>query len=198
MAGYLLDRRAVSRFAFCFQSIRAIPCTRVSNLNTIKRTLCTLGLLLLFGHAASAQSILNFSRVLLDSANNTGIAITNPSPYPADVLLTLYGPDGNSISNGNATLNPISYRIDPKSQIQVLASDLFGLQNAEGWVQATSLTSGLMGFYFTGDFNSTLDGSESLTPMSAQVLPLISEDQSAHTDLLIVNPGATAGPRRSV
>jgi hypothetical protein len=146
---------------------------------------------LLFSQFASAQSVLNFSRVLLDGSNNSGIAITNPSSYYAYVLLTLYGPDGNPINN-NTALNPFNYVIEPKSQIQVLASDLFGVSNAEGWVQATSTTSGLMGFYFTGDFNSTLDGSESVTPMTSQVLPLIRDDQTAHTDLLLINPGTTA------
>ena len=189
MEEYLLSRRADPKFAFVFSKIKVPQRTRVSNSNTLKRTLCTLAFVFLLVQSASAQSVLNFSRVLLDSSNTTGIAITNPGSYYADVLLTFYGLDGNPIQNG--VLNPtgrMNYRLAPKTQVQVLASELF--DGGEGWIQATSPTSGLMGFYFTGDFNSTLDGSPSVAAMTSQVLPLIREDVTAHTDLLITNPGS--------
>ena len=82
----------------------------MSNSNTFKRTLCTLGFLVLFAQIASAQSILNFSRVALDGSNNTGIAITNPSIYSADVLLTFYGLDGTgtgTILYSDGTIAPV-------------------------------------------------------------------------------------------
>jgi len=183
-----LSRRAKSPIAFFLSGLRANEKIRVSKSNTIQRTFCTLGLLLLFANTAAAQSVLNFAGITRD-ARQQGIAIINPNTYYADVQLTLYGLDGNPVGG---LMNPINQRIAPKSQLQMLASELFIAGTAEGWVQATSVSSGLTGFYFAGDFNSALDASEASTPMLMQVLPLIREDQTNHTEIVIINPGSTA------
>ncbi len=129
--------------------------------------------------------MLNFPRAI---ANQTGIAVINPNPYFADVQLTFYGPDGSPVGDG--AINPVNYRIGPKSELQMMARDLFVSDHAEGWIQATSASTGLTGFYFTGDFSSALDGSAPAGSMTAQVIPLIREEGSTHTDLLIINPGS--------
>src|SRR5262249_25954784 len=128
-----------------------------------------------------------FPRAISDQ---TGIAIINPNPYFADLQLTFYDADGNPIADG--AINPVNYRIGPKSELQMMVRDLFVSPAAEGWVQATSTSSGLSGFYFTGDFSTTLDGSAPAPSLTAQVIPLIREESSTHTDLAIVNPGNTS------
>lgn len=160
---------------------------RVSNINTIKRSLLTLTLLFLVVGSASGQSVLGFPRAIVDGAQDTGVAITNPNPYFADVLLTLYAPDGTPVANG--LINPVSYRIAPKSQLQMQVSKLFAAGNAEGWIQVTSTSSGLIGYYFNGDYRETLEGAETALPMLNQSIPLIREDPTTRTDLFVANPG---------
>jgi hypothetical protein len=149
-----------------------------------RRVWYTAAVLLLLAQAAHAQSVLNFPR---SSVEQTGIAIINPNTNFADVQLTFYGLDGTPLADG--AVNPVNYRIGPKSELQMMARDLFVAARAEGWIQATSSSPGLTGFYFTGDFSSKLDGSPSAPALTAQVLPLIREDVNEHTDLLIINPG---------
>jgi hypothetical protein len=82
---------------------------RVTVLTTGLRAVCTLGLVCLLSRAGLAQSVLNFP-----VRDLTRIAITNTTPYAADVKFTLYNADGSqataarfSQSNrGKATRKP--------------------------------------------------------------------------------------------
>ncbi len=168
--------------------LQAAGSVRVSNINTIKRGLFTLALLLLVVQAASAQTVLNFPRAVSDGPQDTGVAIMNPNPYFADVQLTLYGFDGNPIANG--LVNPVNYRIAPKSQIQMSVSQMFLSGKVEGWIQASSASNGLTGFYFNGDYAETLEGDEAASEYLNQVIPMVRETQTTHTDLMIANPTA--------
>jgi hypothetical protein len=185
-----LIRRNSSEATCFFKRLQVSLWTGVSKSNTTRCTLFTLALLVLFAQAAAAQSVLNFGRAVYDGRLDTGVVITNPNPYPASVQLTFYGPDGNPIANG--MVNPVNYQIGPKSELQMFLHELFIANGGDGWIQATSTSSGLAGFYFSGDFSSTLDGSESLSPLLSQAIPLIREEQNTHTDLMIINPNATS------
>ena len=123
---------------------------RVIKVDTLLRVVYTLGLSVILAQAASAQSVLNFAKATVSDSLNGGFAVTNPTANYADVQFTLYGLDGNPVSSG--LVNPVRYRIAPKGQISMPATEIFAASKVEGWVQATSPTSGLMGSYVSGDF----------------------------------------------
>ncbi|PYR90616.1 MAG: hypothetical protein DMG19_05635, partial [Acidobacteria bacterium] len=145
----------------------------------------------MLAQATSAQSVLNFARATVNDRLNGGFAVTNPTSNYADVQFTLFGLDGNPVSSG--LVNPVRYRVAPKGQISMLASDLFASSKIDGWVQVTSPTSNLSGSYFSGDFATMLGVAESSPPLVTQVIPVIRDDQTTKTEIAIVNPAATNG-----
>lgn len=173
----------------------------MNKFNTLLRVVYTLGLSLMLSQFASAQSavpagsVLNFSKVTLNAQSNAGFAVTNPTSTYADVTFTLYGLDGNPIPTTVTALNPIRYRVAPKGQISMLAATLFAPSaSVDGWVQVTSPTPGLIGSYLSGDFTTTLQGARSGPGMLTQVVPLIREDSTYNTQLVIVNPNSGTSP----
>src|SRR5215813_13320099 len=160
---------------------------RVTRFNAILRVGCSLGLYLLLSQAAYADTVLNFVKATLDNRLNAAFSITNPTSNYADVQFTYYGLVGNPVSPG--LVNPVRYRVAPKGQISMRASELFAGSRADGWIQVTSTTSGLTGFYLYGDFATRLEGSDSAPNLNEQILPVIREDQMNKTELVIVNPG---------
>lgn len=158
--------------------------------NTVLRVVYTLAVCVVVATPAAAQSVLNFARTTLDGRQNAGIAVTNPASYYADVQFTLYGLDGNPVASG--LVNPVVYRVAPRGQVSMFASDLFAASKVEGWVQATSATSGLIGFSLSGDFSSTLEGSDPSGALTTQVIPVIREDQSSKTEVIVINPGSSS------
>src|SRR5207248_535842 len=123
--------------------------------------------------------------------SNAGFAVTNPTSNFADVQFTIYGSDGNPVSSG--LVNPVRYRIAPKGQISMLASELFASTKTDSWVQVTSSTSALSGSYFSGDFATTLEGSDTAAGLTSQIIPIVRNDQTTTTDLVVLNPGGTTG-----
>src|SRR5207237_3142924 len=117
---------------------------------------------------------------------NAGFTVTNPTSNYADVQFALYGVDGNPVSSG--LVNPVRYRVAPKGQVSMLASELFAASKIDGWIQVTSPTSGLAGYYFSGDFVTSLEGAEASVPLTAQVGPVIRDDATNKTERVIVNP----------
>jgi hypothetical protein len=157
----------------------------------VLRVVCLLGLYLVVAQSASAQTALNFAKATFNERSNAGFAIVNPTSNYVDVQFTLYGLDGNPVSFGLA--NPVRHRIEPKGQISMTASELFAGSRGDGWVQVTSPTPGLTGFYLLGDFASSLEGSDSAAALSDQIVPVIRDDASNKTELVILNPGAVSG-----
>ena len=123
-----------------FKGLRAVKRTIVTKFNTLLRVAYTLGLYFILSQAASAQSlpasVLNFARAPVNERFTAGFAVMNPTPNYADVTFTLYGVDGNPVSSGFA--NPVRYRIAPKGQLSMRATDLFAGSRMDGWVQVTS------------------------------------------------------------
>jgi hypothetical protein len=159
----------------------------VNKLNTLLRVVYTLGLCLIWSQFASAQSVLNFAKATVGDASNAGFAVTNPTSGYADVQFTFYGLDGNPVPG---LVNPVRYQLAPKAQISMLATELFAASQADGWVQVTSPTSGLTGFYLTGNFANKLEGSDSAPAALTQVIPVIREDLPNTTELVILNPNS--------
>src|ERR1041384_3811509 len=75
----------------------------------------------------------------------------------------------------------------------MLASELFAASKTDGWVQVTSSASTLSGYYFSGDFATTLGGAESAAALTSQVIPLFRNDQTNTTEIVVLNPGTTTG-----
>jgi hypothetical protein len=142
---------------------------------------------LILSQYASAQTVLNFAKVTVSDRLNAGFAVANPTSNYADVQFTYYGLDGNPVSSG--LVNPVRYRLAPKGQISMRASELFAGPRGDGWVQVTSPASGLTGFYLYGDFVNTLEGADSAPALSNQIVPVIRDDATTKTELVILNPG---------
>ncbi|HYR43084.1 MAG TPA: DUF5719 family protein [Terriglobia bacterium] len=162
---------------------------RVIKVDTLLRVVYTLAISLILARGASAQTVLTFAKATVNDRLNAGFTVTNPTSNYADVQFTLYGVDGNPVSSG--LVNPVRYRVVPKGQISMLASELFAASKIDGWIQVTSPTSGLAGYYFSGDFVTKLEGAESSLPLTTQVVPFIRDDATNKTELVIVNPGTT-------
>src|SRR5260370_8888929 len=75
----------------------------------------------------------------------------------------------------------------------MLASDLFAASKIDGWVQVTSSTSGLGGYYLAGDFASALGVEESSPALGTQVIPVVRDDQTTKPELVVLNSGLTSG-----
>jgi len=163
----------------------------VIKFNTLLRVVYTLGVSLILSQYAQAQSVLNFARTTVDGVTNAGLGVVNPTTNFVDAQFTLYGFDGNPVSTG--LVNPVSYRIPPRGQLSMLASEVFGTAATDGWVQVTSSTSGLIGSIFSGDFISTLEGLAPLPAYAIQVVPGIREDGTSFTELQVLNPNGVGG-----
>lgn len=151
-----------------------------------------LGLVHVFGAPASAQTVLNFPRVISNSSIFTGLAVGNPTSGAASVTFTAYQPDGTLFAAGGVQ-NPVTLQIPAGGQAAKLFSDLFGASTFNGWIQGTSSTSGLTGFFLNGNFAETdLDGAGAVAPVAQFVLPFAAEDSVAATEITIVNANASA------
>ena len=81
-----------------------------------------------------------------------------------------------------------SRTIPARGQIARSAGELFGGTVNPGWVQATSSTTGLQGFWLGGDYSTFMDGAEAAPSSPNLVLPLV----SAQSEIHVANTGADA------
>jgi hypothetical protein len=125
------------------------------------------------------QSTLNFTRAYTPAdLTTTGFAVVNPGPTDASVTFRLLSPSG-------ATVSVWSQLVRGRGQIARLGSEYFQNATTTGWVQATSTTSGLQGFWVGGDFSTYTDGADGAVPATDQILPLV----AGQTEINIANPG---------
>jgi len=162
----------------------------VTKFNTLLRVVYTLGAYLILSQAAYAQTVLNFAKATAGERFSPGFVVINPTTNYADVQFTYYGLDGSPVTAG--LVNPVRYRVAPKGQLAMRASEVFAGARGDGWVQVSSPTAGLTGLYFAGDFTNSLEGAETSQAFSTQVVPVIRDDQVSKTELLILNPGTSA------
>src|SRR5438132_6710802 len=127
-----------------------------------------------------AQSTLNFPHVLEppDFATS-GFAIVNPGASDATATFTLFGVDGRVVGTSNQT-------IAARGQLAKVASQMFQPVLA-GWVQVTSDTAGLQGFWFAGDMVNFADGAEAAPSGTELVLPMVAPS----SEIDIANTGTT-------
>ena len=141
--------------------------------------------------AAQAASTLNFPRLSFESATLTGLAIVNPNDQSADVTLTAYNEDGSVLG-----VNQEPITIAANSQFADLVSSLFSGDSATvGWIQATSSTDNLTGFFLF--FNDTtpfniFDGADLPQAATTIVFTQVRIDSGYTTELSLVNPGSGA------
>lgn len=133
--------------------------------------------LLLFPAIAHAQSTLTFARVMEPPEfATTGYAVVNPGAASAAVTFRLYGIHGQIVSTSPRT-------IPARGQFARLGSELFPNASAAGWVEATSTSTGLRGFWLSGDFKTFMDGADAAVPAAELVVPLVTPE----SELNIVN-----------
>jgi len=94
-----------------------------------------------------SQSTLNFPRQFsVADLGQTGFAFVNPSSTDATLTLKMYSAAGGVI---DTAVLPVPARAGNAK----LGSEMFHLVTASGWVQATSPTTGLQGFWLGGDIS---------------------------------------------
>jgi hypothetical protein len=136
-------------------------------------------LLILLPTLAYGQSTLNFPRVMQpQDLRTTGFAFVNPVSAPADMTLTLYGEDGSTQAS-------VTQTVPARGQFAKLASELFPASNASGWIQVTSPSAGLQGFWFGGDLNTFADGADAAAASTELVLHVV----SPQSEINIANTG---------
>jgi hypothetical protein len=127
------------------------------------------------------QSTLYFPRAFTPADLATiGFAVVNPSAADATVNFRLLSASGSAISLATRTIRR-------QGQVAQLGSELFPSATTAGWVEATSTTSGLQGFWIGGDFATYTDGAEAAIPGNDQILPLV----APRTEINIANPGTS-------
>jgi len=143
-----------------------------------------------------------FPRVLFQKDRFIGIAIANPTDADADVVLRAWNRDGTAFSGTGAT-NPRTQKITKGSQYVKLATEIFfesgvpaafdGAAPTRLWLEVTSSTDGLTGFYLEGDSAlNFLDGSDLSGSGTDLILPILENSSGSSTEASIVNPDATA------
>ena len=137
--------------------------------------------------SSSAQSVLNFPRVISTPQVFTGIAVGNPTPSTVTVTFTAYEADGSLVAGSP---NPTTAMVPAGGQLARQYTELFGTGAFNGWVEATSASSGLTGFFLNGNPSVTdLDGALAPDAGVEFVLPFAVEDGTARTELTVVNVG---------
>ena len=127
------------------------------------------------------QSTLNFPRLYTQSdLALTGFAIVNPGSADATATFTLRDTTGSTVATTTQT-------IDTGGQFARLGSELFPSATTPGWVQMTSDTTGLQGFWIGGDFATFTDGAEAAPSVASSMFPLV----ASSTEINIANTAAT-------
>jgi hypothetical protein len=159
------------------------------------RMLALLGMLFVSALFARGASTLNFPKLAFESDAFVGIAIVNPTGQEATVTLTAYDSAGKQLA-GTGFTNPAQVTIRPGQQIAKLTAELFGgglAASTVGWVQATSATDNLTGFFLLlNGAVTSMDGAD--LPVSAKGLTfqLVRTGGGYTTEVDLVNPSATA------
>jgi hypothetical protein len=156
----------------------------------VRTRVALLGLLLLWAPSTFGQTVLNFPRVISSNDVITGLAVTNPTSSEASISFTAFDPSGNPPTGTNVQ-NPVTAKIPPGGQFSKAAAELFNLPNFNGWVQATSSTSGLAGFFINSNPAGTdQDGAGAVEAASELMLPLVASDTDGVTEITLVNVNA--------
>jgi YVTN family beta-propeller protein len=157
----------------------------VQKLACLLRFSFLLTVVLLTPSVLTAQSVLQFPRVISTGGVLTGIAVGNPTAAGVSVTFTAYQPDGSLLAGG--ATNPVTVTIPAGGVHTKLSTQIFGEVDFNGWVQATSSATGLTGFFLNLSGSSDLDGAGSTVASSDILVPLAVEDTTVATELTILN-----------
>src|SRR3989442_218552 len=130
-----------------------------------------------------SQSTLNFPK-FFNAAELpvSGFAIVKPHSASGTVTFKLYSAAGVTIASKDQTYGP-------GTQSAKSGNEIFSTLGSGGWVQATSTTAGLQGFWLNYDGAVTyIDGAEAATAAVDQIVPLV----AGSTELNIANPGTAS------
>jgi hypothetical protein len=128
--------------------------------------------------AGFSQSTLNFPRLYeVADLPLTGIAIVNPSASAAPATFTFYNASGSSIASTTVSVPA------RQSYVRLTVPQIFSSVSARGWLQVTSPTTGLQGFWLGGDFVDRMDGAEASPVGQEFIFPLATAD----TELSLVS-----------
>jgi hypothetical protein len=142
-------------------------------------------LLLAFPLTAFSQTTLNFPRAFTPAdLASTGFTVLNPGTTSAAVTFTMYGANGAVVGQCVLPCSKTAALSSP-GQFAALGTELFPAASQAGWVQVTSPTNGLQGFWLGGDFATFTDGADSAQTSSDLIFPLVTEK----TELNIANTG---------
>ena len=142
-----------------------------------------------------ADTRLIFPRIVFQNGLFSGIAISNPTSAAATIKLTAYKLDGSKLSD-TGTLNDVTPAAIPSGgQYLTLASQVFdpnsvltGSTPKYYWVEVTSTTTGLAGFYIEGDSNITFQYGGDLGTFSTDLyLPAVENTGTTVTEISLVN-----------
>ena len=111
---------------------------------------------------------------------STGFAVVNPGNSSVSATFTLRGTDGSTLAKKTQT-------IPAGGQLANLGSELFLDVTGSGWIQLTSDTTGLQGFWLGGDFTTFTDGAEAAPSAVDLIFPLVASD----TEINIANTVST-------
>ena len=141
------------------------------------------------------QSQLLFPRLSFEDQEITGIAVVNPTSEAATVRFTAVGTDGQVIQAPGFS-NPVERTVDPGTQLSEIASTLFAgrLDPARvAWVEATSPTEDLTGFFLALDTQiSFFDGADLPRAGREIVFHDVRRRDGFSTELNLVNPSTNA------
>ncbi len=156
-------------------------------------------LFLLSAGSSFAGTRMIFPRVIFQKGRFLGIAIANPNSSSASITLTAYNSDGTPYS-GTGVTNPVTPDPIPsggqylKLAYQIFnppSSVIFGDNPTLVWVEVTSTTDGLTGFFLEGDDQQHfMDGADLTGSGTDLVIPVVENTGSSTTELSIVNPGS--------
>ncbi len=136
-------------------------------------------------------SILNFPRLAFDEGTFTGLAFVNPTSAPATITLTAYGPDGRPVS-APGFRNPSSLSIPAGQQVARVLLELFLTPlppDFYGWIQATSETDHITGFFLYLDSSIRfLDGAELPRTGNSIVFHSTRSENGFQSELDVINP----------
>ena len=128
------------------------------------------------------QTTLNFPRALPTSELFfTGFAAVNPTSSGISVTFTLRDQNGNTLSSSE---QPIA----AGGQLSRLGSELFPGVSSPGWVQLTSATTGVYGFWLGGNWSTFTDGAGGAAEATDVLVPLI----TGNTELNVANTASSA------
>jgi hypothetical protein len=152
-------------------------------------------LLFAYSHSGYADTRMVFPRINFQNGLFSGIAVSNPTGSQASIKLTAYNQDGTKFA-GSGVTNEVTASVPAGGQYLALASQVFNppasiLTSPTStylWMEVTSTTDGLTGFYLEGDSAITFQyGGDLGTSGTDLYLPAVENAGTTVTEISLVN-----------